>query len=175
MKKANWRLRKTLGRPAAYRVIEDDDIRYIWAAARKGALEAMGPRFAAVSGMSLEDFKALFERTVLEDYHGVWTVLAPTRRGVQPVGLVFGIWASKRQYMDVVGIAWFPWATKRNTIEATVAFFNSIRKEIPMVGYATDEHKRLYEVCCMHGVMRRVGTSFLVFPGSPAAVFETRA
>jgi hypothetical protein len=102
-------------------------------------------------------------------------ILTDTPKGFMPSGVMFGNLAPMSAYLIVTGAVWFPWATTRNIIEGTVSFLNLMRRQLPSMFYAADEHKRLYEVVCMHGVLRRVGTSFIVFPGRQAAVFETRA
>jgi hypothetical protein len=148
-------------------------MRFVWAAYKKGALEDMGGSFA-LPNMDAEAFKLAFEE-VSARFSEAWTIWAPTKRGFIAVGIVFSAFAPSLPYRVIGGIAWFPWASKRNVIEGTVAFFSGARREVPTVAYAIDEHKRVYEVCCMHGVMRRVGTSHVVFPGKSAAVYETRA
>jgi len=170
---SKWRLRRTLKRSASYRPIEDEDVRYVWAAYKKGALAMMGEAFT--KDMNAEEFKTLFEQFVIANHHAAWTLLAPTAKGKIPVGIVLAAWVPNAPYMLVNGCCWFPWASKRNIIESSVTFFNGIRKEHQLVFYALPEHKRTYEVCAMHGIVRRVGTSFIAFPGKQAAVFETRA
>lgn len=150
-----------------------DDIKFLWATYRKGALTSMDARFSDAS-MTAEQFREAFDE-IAGRYSEAWTISADTKRGFMPVGMIFGALAPLSAYMIVAGILWFPWAGSRNVVEGTVAFFNAARNQMPMIGYATDEHKRLYEVCCMHGIMRRVGTSEVVFPGQSAAVYETRA
>jgi hypothetical protein len=170
---SKWRLKRTLKRSASYRPIEDDDVKYAWAAYKKGALSPMGGAFS--KEMNADEFKRLFEAFVVANHHAAWTLVAPTIRGRIPVGIVLAAWAPNAPYMIVNGACWFPWASRRNIIEASVAFFNGIRKEMSLVFYALPEHKRAYEVCAMHGIIRRVGTSHVVFPGQQAAVYETRA
>ena len=169
-----WRLKKTLGRDVKYRPIEDEDMRYTFAAYKKGALEPLGEPFDNTS-MTADQFKETFERFVVEKFHAVWTLFATTKRGFIPVGLIFAVWVPSSPYMTVNALCWFPWASRRNIIECCVSFLNSIRTQVNMMFYAAPEHKRTYEVCAMHGVIRRIGTSHIVFPGKPAAVFETRA
>lgn len=163
-----WRLKKTLARHVDVRAMEPDDVRYLWAAYKKGA--AFGEAFPP-------DMDAAAFRKKFDDIAGGlsegWLISADTREGFRPAGAIFGAVAPLGAYMVIVGGVWFPWATKRNVLEGTVAFLNTVRK-LPVVWYATEEHKRLYEVCCMHGIVRRVGTSFVVFPGREAAVYETR-
>lgn len=168
-----WRLSRTLKRRVDVRPIEPDDLKYVWAAYKKGGLASMGEEFASPE-MSNSEFDAAFEKMADRCAEG-WIVQAETRRGFMPIGLVLGGLAPMGAYLIICGIVWFPWASKRNIIEGAVSFFNSLRKQAPWMLYATDEHKRLYEVGCMHGIMRRVGTSMVVIPGRSAAVFEGRA
>lgn len=168
-----WRLKRTLKRSASYRPIEDDDVKYAWAAYKKGALSPMGEAFS--KDMNAEEFKDLFESFVVQHHHAAWTLIAPTTKGRIPVGIVLAAWAPNAPYMVVNGACWFPWASRRNIIEASVAFFSGIRKELSLMFYALPEHKRAYEVCAMHGVIRRIGTSHVAIPGHQVAVFETRA
>jgi hypothetical protein len=39
--------------------------------------------------------------------------------------------------------------------------------------FAQESEKKFFETLCKHGIMRRVGTSNVVYRGEPAAVFET--
>lgn len=162
----NWRLKKTLARRIETRPIEDADVRYAWASYKLGKFPIIA------DGLAAAKFKSAFETMVLTTYPATWVVSAESSKGFMPVGIVFASFAPLNAYLIIMGISWFPWATKRNILEGTVAFFNMLRKQLAWVGYANDEHKRLYEVCCMHGIMRRVGTSHVVFPDGPAAVFE---
>lgn len=165
---SKWRLKRTLRRSASYRPIEDDDVKYAWAAYKKGAFNAFEP------DLSADEFKARFEQFVVSNHHAAWTLIAPTSKGNIPVGIVLAAWAPNAPYMIVNGLCWFPWASRRNILEAIVCFLSGVRKEYQLVFYALPEHKRTYEVCAMHGVVRRVGTSFVAMPGHQAAVFETR-
>lgn len=168
-----WRLSRTLRRAVDYRPIEAGDVKYMWAAYKQGALAPMGPIFAD-GKMAADEFKAAFEQFVLAQYHAAWTLFANTRKGFIPVGVVFAAWAPAGSYLIVNGAAWLPWASKRNIVECMVGFLDGIRKQVPLQFYALSEHKRLYEICAMHGSIRRVGTSYVAIPGKHAAVFETR-
>jgi hypothetical protein len=154
-----------------FRPIEALDMRWVFAAYKAGALTSMG--FA--DGLGVLEFKEAFEAHVLANYDAAWSLFAMTTKGFVPVGIVFGARPAVAPYMIVAGVVWFPWASNRNIIEALVNFFNVIRKHYPLMLYALPEHRRAYEVCCMHSILHRVGTSHIVFPGKSAAVFETRA
>jgi hypothetical protein len=165
---SKWRLKKTLKRAVDFRPIEDDDVKYVWAAYKKGALAPMG--FEGTD-LSAEEFKSRFEETVVTRCPATWVLFAQQK--LKPIGVVFGSWAPNAQYIIIAGMCWFPWATKRNIVESMVNFLNGVRKEFMLVFYTLPEHKRTYEVCAMHGVVRRVGTSYVAIPGKASAVFET--
>lgn len=177
-KKQNWRLKKTLSRRLDARPLEKDDLKYIWAAYKKGALSSMGETFKS-GDMESQDFTAAFMAEIETNYHGAWTLFAETPKGFLPVGIVLGFWSHPNPalspFMIVGDMIWFPWASKRNRIEAGVFFFNRIRNEIPMVEYANESAKPFFEMMAKHGIVRRIGTSFNVYPGETTAVFETRA
>lgn len=176
MPQNKWRLSKTLKRKPSFRPIENDDLRFIWAAYKKGALSSMGERFTSGDALP-QDFTEEFEAEVLTNYAAAWT-LFPTKDSEKPVGLVLGFYSHPdplfAPFMIVGDIIWFPWATRRNKIESSVNFFNEIRKEIQMVEYASKEHKPFFEMIAKHGIIRRVGTMHNVYPGEATSVFETR-
>lgn len=167
-----WRLKKTLARRTQVRSIESDDLKYLWASYKKGALASMGSAFAD-GEMTPDQFKEAFDNAA-QHYSEGWIILTETKKGFIPAGVVLGKMDTLLPFMIVGGIAWFPWATSRNVLEGTVAFFDAVRRQMPCIGFAIDDHKRLYEICCMHGIMRRVGTSQIAVPGRAAAVYETR-
>lgn len=174
--KQYWRLSKTLARKLDFRPIEDEDVKYAWAAYKKGCLASMGFQD---TNLSAEEFKTTFTAEVSTTYHGAWTLFAETRRGYMPVGMVLGFYShpdpQRAVFMIVGDMLWMPWASKRNKIESAVNFFNKMRSQIPMVEYANEQHKRFFEMIAKHGIIRRVGTMFNVYRGEPCAVFETRA
>lgn len=173
-----WRLRRTLTRKVDYRPTEREDMKWIWAAYKKGALASMGEAFAS-GEMPASDFATAFEQEIKQTYHATWTLFAETSRGFVPVGIILGFWSHPNPrfapFMIVGDMVWFPWATARNRIESAVNFFNGVRHEIQMVEYANESAKRFFEMLAGHGVVRRVGTMFNVYPGQATAVFETRA
>lgn len=175
---AKWRLKKTLARKPSFRPIEHEDMKYIWAAYRKGALASMGEDFVSAD-MDAQAFAGRFEKEIIENYAGAWTLFAETTRGMIPVGLALGFYSHPNPrfapFMIVGDLVWFPWSTHRNRIESAVNFFHRIRSSIPMVEYARGEYKRFFEMICQHGVMRRIGTTHNVYPGEATAVYETRA
>lgn len=176
---SKWRLKKTLARRLEFRPIENDDIRYAWAAYKKGCLKDMAGPFTDTK-LTADQFKAEFEMVVLTRYHGSWTLFADSAKGFLPIGMVFAFYSHTdpllAPFMIIGDIVWFPWATARNRVESAVNFFNKTRTDIPMVDYAYGEvNKRFFETISKHGIMRRVGTTFNVVKGEPVAIFETIA
>lgn len=177
-RKSFWRLSKTLSRTVTFRPIEDEDVKYAWAAYKAGKLADMDGVFAK-DGMTAAQFKQQFELTVLTRYSGAWTMIADTPKGRMPVGFVFAFFSHKdpllSPFMVIGDIVWCQWASKRNKIESAINFFNVIRKSIPMMDFAHgEENKRFFEMIAKHGIMQRVGTTYNVKNGEPVAIFETR-
>lgn len=114
-------------------------------------------------GLTAREFKDAVEQFVLTNYHGGWTLLANTKKGFIPVGMVFakddGVFSEP--IGKVSGVFWMPWATNRNKIESAVNFFNEIRKEYVFIGRAEMKDKKFYEYIAKHGIVRRVGTIHL--------------
>lgn len=150
---------------------------YVWAAYKKGALASMGAHLAD-GAMPAAEFKDAFEAEIIANYDAAWTLFGETVHGFRPVGLILGFWSHPNPkmapFMIVGDMIWFPWASARNRISAAVNFFNSIRDQIPMVDYARQKDRGFFVVMCQHGIMRQVGTTLNVYPGEPAAVYETR-
>lgn len=167
---SKWRLKRSLKRRVEYRPIESEDLKYLWAAYKKGSL----PHVGIPDGLEADQFKAEFERIVITTCHAVWTVFGETKSGFRPIAIVFASWSPVRTHLELLGVSRLPWASNRNIIEGIVGFFSGIRKQHSFIGYALPEYKRMFEICAMHGVARRVGTSYVVSPGKACAVFETR-
>ncbi len=166
-----WRLKKTLARKLEFRPIENEDLSFAWAAYRHDALKNIFQ-----DGLSAAEFKTAFEELVLTRYDAAWTMMAETEKGFIPVGFAFGFWPHEQAtpFMLMDAFVWFPWSKPRNRIESAVNFLNEIRKEIPMLGFASSENKRFMEMLARHGIVNRVGTSYNVFPGERASIWETR-
>ena len=153
-----------------YRPIEEEDVKFLWASYKKGGLIDLG----LPDDLSPADFSEQFRALVHHNFHAVWVVYGETKKGFLPIAYVFAVWLPHWPILSCTGAIYMPWASHRNIIEAAVYFTNEVRKEVSMVGYALPEHKRLYEICAMHGAIRRVGTSHNLVPGKPVAIFETR-
>jgi hypothetical protein len=170
--KPNWRLRKTLARKLEFRPIENEDVRYVWAAYKVGALKS-----AFEDGLTADEFRSEFVKFILSRYDAAWALFAETKKGFIPAGLALGFWphSAVQHFLIFNNFVWFPWASPRNRIESAVNFFSQVRHEIPMFGFAHPQDKAFCAALAKHGLLRRVGTSMNVFPGQSASVWETRA
>jgi hypothetical protein len=160
-----WRFSRTLRRKVEFRPIEDQDLKYLWAAYKQGAFEF------EKRDMTAAEFQTEFLNT---NCHEAWILFGHTRKGFIPVGIVFASRSPVGKFMTVLGAVWLPWASKRNIVECMVGFLRKVRWQYPLQFYVLPEHRRLYEICAMHGVVRRIGTSVIAIPGKQAAMFETR-
>lgn len=142
-----------------------------------GGFPSLAERFADGKMDAVEFNKQLGEELV-QNYDEAWILTAFNQKKIRPVGLVLAFsshWnPTFSPFMIVADIIWFPWATPRNKIETTVKFFSEIRKEIQMVEYAKRDQQKFFDMVCAHGVMRRAGTSYVVYPDQPTAIYETR-
>lgn len=169
---SKWRLRRTLKRQPRFRPLEKDDLKYLWAAYKKGAFD----QFIS-DDMDVEEFEKYVFSDLLVRFHNIWTLIAGTERGEMPVGLVLGFWPHPDEFnvpfMILDSFVWFPWASKRNRTEAAVNFINDARAEIPMLGFVRPDDMSFFNMIAKHGIVRRVGTSHEIFDGK-AAIYETR-
>jgi hypothetical protein len=124
--------------------------------------------------MTAAEFKTAFEQAIISNCHAAWVLFGQTRKGLIPVGIVLAAWSPVGKFLIVDGAVWLPWASKRNIVECMVGFLRKVRWQYPLQFYVLPEHRRLYEICAMHGVVRRIGTSVIAIPGKQAAMFETR-
>lgn len=167
-----WRLSRTLRRPLDVRPISESDLKYLWASYKKGSLKSLRGAFAT-DDLTPDKFKDALADLALAVTE-IWTISAHVGDERRPIGIVLGSAAPSVPFWTIVGVVWMPWATKRNIIEGCVGFFDRMRRQVALMGVAAGDHKRLYEVCCMHSVLRRVGTSMVAIQGESAAMYETR-
>jgi hypothetical protein len=165
-----WRISKVLARQQGYRPIEDEDVRYAFAAYRVGGLTAFP------EGLDAETFKVEFKKLILSRYDAAWVLFAETKKGFWPVGLATGFWPhpAVETFLIFNNFVWFPWASPRNKIEAATNFFDKARYDVPMIGFAGERDKEFFALIAKLGVLRRVGTVAGIFGDEPSSVWQTR-
>jgi hypothetical protein len=170
-----YRLSRALKRFVEFRQMDDEHMRYVYAAYRKGALANLGEEFESAD-LPAVDFKTIFMDHALRFYDDAWVMLATSMRGdFEPVGYVA---ITKTKYPNPLFVAdtvWFPWASQRNRVESMLNWMNEMRKSVSIVKYASsDEDKKFCVHLCKYSVMRRIGTKFGV-AGQKIPEFESRA
>lgn len=141
------RLKRTLKRKPVFRDLTGDDIKYVWAAYKKGAISQIK------EGLNPADFKGEVTSYLLNNYHYHWVF--ENKKG-DPIGLFFGV--DCRAFILAGDAIWFPWATSRNKVESMVNFFNEIKNYHYLVGYCDEKDKKFFVHIAKHGIIRRVGT-----------------
>lgn len=139
------RLSRTLKRKPEFHGFGDEDIKYLWAAYKKGAF-----RDIFTEDLDAKEFSEVAIEYILSVYTHAWVL------GEKPVGVVFGILTGPFIYLG--SLEWFPWATKRQIVENLIGFLNGVRKELYCVWDCKEEDKKFYEYIARHGIIRRVGT-----------------
>jgi hypothetical protein len=153
------------------RLTDADDMKYLYAAWRKGAKP-----LDVIQAETPEEFTEAFADHAAKRYQIAYTMLAtPPGKDNMPVGVVFGIKPFYDQPVMWIGdFLWFPWASTRNKLEAAVHFFNQMRKECTIIGFCEPVAIPFFEHICRYGVMRRAGTVFDLFEEGARAIFQTR-
>lgn len=156
------RLNRTLKRGVENRSLQDDDMKWLWAAYKLGTFEAI-PK-----GLRVDEFKAtVFGQ--LDFIDALDVVIAKTERGKIPVGLMtarvddLGLWPSAD---------WFPWASPRNKIEGVIVYINTARRSHLVLLLGAPDEKAFLTHVCKYGIMRRVGT--IQKDGKRLALFQSK-
>lgn len=97
-----------------------------------------------------------------------------------PVG--YGLFWERGRIFQTENLIWFPWANSRAILETYVNFIVKMRSEKHESGhnyvileYAMQKDQKFFDHVCKYGVMRRVGTSLEVYPGSKSCIYESRS
>ena len=164
-------LKKVLARRIDIHPLDEEHIKYIWAAYRRGALKGFAESLE-VEGLKPHDFAQAFLDHVAANFQEAWVLFAETREGFQPAGFIVA-WTRGR-VVEIAEMIWFPWATPRNVFEAVVHFMEGARKDgLVVFEYARFEDKRFFERVSSLGVMRKIGHSHSLYPDRRAVIFET--
>ncbi len=149
----------TLKRGPIFRPLVEDDLKYLGAAWKKGALDSMGGVFAE-HDLSAQEFlqRAAEALADLPDGTGKWMLEAPVGGKLTPVGLMVAAVVEHRMEPNVY---WFPWASMRNKLETVVKFINFMRRHYLVIVMHPVAMKPFFEAVARHGVLTRAG----VIPG----------
>lgn len=162
------RLSVTLKREPSHRLIQPEDVKWVWAAYRKQGLPSLDRFFP--EGLKPDQFNDAMARLLDETY--CWICEAQTDRGRRPVGLVLA-----RPFVHdtlIMGnMTWFPWASQRNVYESAINLINELRGRMNLL-FHVEEHDKPFAIgIARHGIIRRVGTLHYIRE-RPMAVFQSR-
>ncbi len=142
-------------------------MKWFFAAYKKGLFPALKEE------MSASEFNEVFTQLVAQGYHGLWTQYAITKRGEVPVGFISGV--KLDGHWLLTEFAPFPWASTRNKWETLIKFLNWFRTQDNGIIRVKGSEKRIFELACKTGVIRRAGTWYNWYGTEPAAVFQTNS
>ncbi len=160
--------RRVLKRGCSFRVYEDTDLKWLWAAYRKDAFEEM---FAPDLDQDAFTEQMLGILTKLYSKGSEVLMLVATIPGKQssPVGLL------AVEYNDQVAwphAVWFPWSTARNRVECLVNFLQELNKEAAVLIASEPELTGFFGHLSRYGLLRRVGTIRKYRGDKPAILYQ---
>jgi len=129
--------------------------------------------------MTQKDFKEAVEWFLASNNLTPFTFFAEVKGKMQAVGTAF-FWIRGR-VMQTENLIWFPWAKKRNILESYVNFVTKMRSTIHpesnrtlmILEFALEKDKNFFDHVCSYGIMRRVGTSYEVYPDQKSCIYES--
>ena len=158
--KAHPKLERLLKRGGYYRLIEERDARWVYAAYKKGAFE--------VIERDLDPQEFLSQLAVRSNGSIVYISIADEN----PVGLGFLVQMNEKLF-DLHAV-WFPWASPREILAATARFLNDQRNEKSILITSEDKTRANFIHMCKYGLLRLVGKVENYFEGErPAHVFQS--
>lgn len=170
-KSSKPRLNRTLKRKPDFHPIREEDMRYLWAAYKKGAFK--GDFISIEEGLPATEFNNLMRGVIFSSYNNAYVLEAKVGGKQIPVGIVFSVFAGP---FHLIGdMTWFPWSSNRNRVEAAVHFLNEMRKDNLMIWYSHPDDSEFYVHIARHGITKRVGSIDGLFKGVQARFWQTRA
>lgn len=167
-----------------FRLSEPDDLKYLWAAYRKGAFNHIHPVF--LEDLSTQEFKDAMALYLEEGGFTPWTMVAETKDGVRPVALLLGLVTER--VINLAKLVPFPWASPRNVLESMSNALDTIRKQVYDESLEIDDplryvmailftdyrDKKFYEKIQDMGILRKVGHVYHMHPETNI-LFQTRS
>lgn len=152
----------------------EDDIIYLQAAYRTGSFSFLSNFIR--EGLQKDEF--LSDLNIYMDVANLTPISFYHKDKMIGIGL-FNI---RGRMFETSNLIWFKWASPRMVLEAYVNFVNNIRKEIHIetggnyfiLEYAEEKDAKFFDHICSYGIMRRVGTSYEVYPNKKCCVYESR-
>ena len=129
-------------------MVMDSDMRWFWAAYRRGWLREL-----IDEGLSKDGFaERMIEIIGAVDYD--WIIEARGTEGIRPVGLVLA-----HSFPDgrivVPHVDWFPWATSRNIMEGSAVYLREVNKRFKIFIYSDEQSEPFWHRMVQYRILRR--------------------
>lgn len=146
-RKHKLKLSRALRRNCSFRDVVTDDLKYLWAAYKKGAF----PEHIFPQGMEVVEFNALVH-SLISNISMVYML----ERDGKPMGLVTANLVPPNRMEPHVD--WFPWATNRNKLECAIKFLNEMRKRgILLIVWSKKDATPFFTHIAKYGILHRIG------------------
>lgn len=165
------RLFRTLKRKPTFHTIEEDDMKWLYAAYKLGSFSD-NDLVNLERGMDAVEFDKQLRLLMTTYYDNAWVMESVNEGKRRRVGMLFSVLSGPFHLLG--DVTWFPWATDRNKVETIVHFLNESRKENLMMWYCSYEDKRFYDHIARHGIIKRVGKISDLFEGGDVPFWQTR-
>ena len=159
--KARPKLKRILRRGGHYRLVEERDARWLYAAYKKGTFKEIE------RDLTPQEFIDRFiDNTRLADK--IYIVVGKTKRGEIPVGVVLLL---EKNAVDLHA-EWLPWASDRNILESSVRIIHDLKKDHNIVITISDKRDHFIHLC-RYGLLRSVGKLYNYFDNETAHIFQS--
>ena len=170
-KKASLPRWRTLKRGCSFRPLEDGDLKYLWAAYRRGAFDK-APRFVP-AGLDADGFRAAATEWFANFAAAggeVYALIGKTVHGAIPVGMA--VLSTGGDFAEPHAV-WFPEASRRNKLELALAFLIEQKRRHKLLIWVRASDWKLFDHICKYGAIRTVGKYRGYFPdGEDAFLFQ---
>ena len=162
---------RTLKRGCEFRPFAQTDLKYLWAAYKRGAFDAV-PEFAppGLDAVGFSEAAIAFIEQFIGRGGEMYSLIGRTEHGRIPVGMVILLLGGDFAEPHVT---WFPEASPRNRLELALAFLVEQKRHHKLLIWVRQRDWKLFNHLCKYGVIRTVGKYRGYFPdGDNAFLFQ---
>ena len=130
-----------------FRPIADDDMRWVWAAYRKGGLASIAP-----DGLTQQDLKQWMADHVsrTSETLALFARMPGDREGVVGLAPVYANGVRAEPHF-----LWFPWASTRNRLESAVNLLDHLRRTHTALLWTHPSDRDFWVRLCQYGVLNK--------------------
>lgn len=153
-------LREVLKRTVRIEQMTEDDLKYAWAAYKKG-WSFFQP------GLNAQQFKEQLS-AILSRMDQVYLLSALSiNNALYPVGILVIVGGQRCE----PHVEWFPWASKRNRLELLIRIARELRKTNKLMVYSTEADNLAFQIIRAYGLLQFGCKIKSFFPNGDLAVF----